>query len=161
MPTFRITSATGTPSSACFSTVTICSTEKRFFFMAKSPLRFCRRLTSQLVQNCRGRSRPSPSARSQEHDRWIAGAYQPPAFSMRSGRSASALIGECRRNQRAKVLLNHHANLGKPIEFIRSSQRPNLYDNPSTDPCNCLERLTARMSGKKCHLHRRSSHPVV
>jgi hypothetical protein len=32
-PTFRITSTSGTPSSACFSTATISPIEKRFFFM--------------------------------------------------------------------------------------------------------------------------------
>ena len=36
----RITSATGTPSSACFSTATICSTEKRFFFTQNLPSDF-------------------------------------------------------------------------------------------------------------------------
>jgi hypothetical protein len=32
IPTLRMSSATGTPTSACFSTPTICSTENRFFF---------------------------------------------------------------------------------------------------------------------------------
>jgi hypothetical protein len=36
-PTWRISSATGTPTSACFSTATICSTEKRFLFTANPP----------------------------------------------------------------------------------------------------------------------------
>src|SRR5262245_2194751 len=36
-PTRRITSATGRPSSACFSTATICSTDNRFLFTANLP----------------------------------------------------------------------------------------------------------------------------
>jgi hypothetical protein len=36
MPTFRISSATGTPTSACFSTPTIYSAENRFFFIGKT-----------------------------------------------------------------------------------------------------------------------------
>jgi hypothetical protein len=40
IPTFRITSATGTPSSACFTTATICSTENRFFFIQNPPSDF-------------------------------------------------------------------------------------------------------------------------
>jgi hypothetical protein len=40
IPTFRISSATDTPSSACFSTATICSTENRFFFMQNLPSDF-------------------------------------------------------------------------------------------------------------------------
>jgi hypothetical protein len=38
MPTFLMSSAAGVPSSASFSTATICSTEKRFFFTTRSPL---------------------------------------------------------------------------------------------------------------------------
>ena len=37
MPTLRTTSATDAPSSACFTTATICSTENRFRFMAYRP----------------------------------------------------------------------------------------------------------------------------
>lgn len=37
MPTLRIGSATARPASACFSTVTICSTANRFRFTARSP----------------------------------------------------------------------------------------------------------------------------
>jgi hypothetical protein len=33
----RINSATGTPTSACFKTATICSTEERFLFTANLP----------------------------------------------------------------------------------------------------------------------------
>ena len=53
-PTWRIRSATGMPSSACFSTATICSTEKRFFSTANSLAQrasVCRKLTLELVQN--------------------------------------------------------------------------------------------------------------
>jgi hypothetical protein len=53
-PTFRISSATGTPISACFNTPTICSTEKRFFFIGKflrpSGLGYGRRQTFSMVQ---------------------------------------------------------------------------------------------------------------
>src|SRR5450432_3671514 len=38
IPTFRINSTTGTPTSACFSTPTICSTPNRFFFISKISL---------------------------------------------------------------------------------------------------------------------------
>jgi hypothetical protein len=37
MPTWRIKSATGNPSSVCFKIATICSTENRFLFMADLP----------------------------------------------------------------------------------------------------------------------------
>src|SRR5580700_6410302 len=35
MPAFRVSSTTGTPTSACFNTPTICSTLKRFFLISK------------------------------------------------------------------------------------------------------------------------------
>src|SRR5512146_1669082 len=54
MPTCRISSATGIPTSACLSTPTICSTEKRFLFTAQnlpsSGPRFCRKLALTVYQ---------------------------------------------------------------------------------------------------------------
>src|ERR1017187_9384298 len=59
MPTRRINSASGIPTSACFRTATICSTLNRFCFTANLPslgIRFCRKLTLEMDQKYRGRS---------------------------------------------------------------------------------------------------------
>jgi len=59
IPTRRHTSTTGTPASACFTTATICSTEKRFL-TAKSPfpsrVRFCRKTNTRDATEFGGRS---------------------------------------------------------------------------------------------------------
>src|SRR5271155_5699670 len=57
MPTRRISSAKGTPASACFNTATICSTLNRFCFTANLPFwstRFCRKLTLVVDQKNTG-----------------------------------------------------------------------------------------------------------
>jgi hypothetical protein len=59
IPIRRISSTSGTPASACFKTVTICSTLNRFCFTATPPsrgTRFCRKLTFKVDQKYRGRS---------------------------------------------------------------------------------------------------------
>ena len=94
-----LTSTTGTPTSACFKTATICSTEKRFLLTANLPslrVGFCRKLTLNLDQkmgcrsgrgrptgkspayDCRplaarfrNRLKPNPNARARRHS-WIA-----------------------------------------------------------------------------------------
>ena len=61
IPTCRISSATGAPTSASFSTATIYSTEKRFLFTANLPSlgnRSCRKLTLIVCQKSGSRSMP-------------------------------------------------------------------------------------------------------
>jgi hypothetical protein len=57
IPAFRITSATGTSTSACFKTPIICSTLNRFLRI-RTLLGFGRRLTFILVQKFHGKSNP-------------------------------------------------------------------------------------------------------
>jgi hypothetical protein len=61
IPAWRIKSATGTPASACFTIVTICSTENRLRLKANLPswsFDFAGNSLLRLDQKSRGRSRP-------------------------------------------------------------------------------------------------------